>query len=361
LSSYRRASVLGVKQWGRGIQEAELEFPDGSRGPAVVLTGLVGTVEKGDEVIANTTAVELDLGSGGYHFVLWNLSNDLLEMPSGGHIMKLRYTPLQLDVRPVEEQLDQETGRYDDVGDSLDGIPVIAGSLHSQLIPVALAYKDARPEGRLIYIMTDGGSLPIEFSDTVRFLKDGGYIESTITCGHAFGGDYEAVNIFSAIVASRRVCGGDAAVVVMGPGMVGTGSAVGFSGMEQAIAINATGSMGGRPIAIPRITFADPRERHRGLSHHSVSVLRRGTCVCAIVPVPSLSGEKAKTIWSQLSETGITESHDVREVEAEGVLKLIERCAYNPTVMGRTPQEEPEFFMAAGAAGIVASGLSGGD
>jgi len=357
LSSYRRAKVTDTKALGPKIQEAELEFTDGSRWPAVVLTGLVGTVQIGDEVVANTTAVELGLGSGGYHFVLWNMSRDLLEIPSSGHIMKLRYTPLQFDVGAVEEQLTWDTSEFGSIGGSLEGMPIVAGSLHSQLLAVALAYKDARPDGRLIFIMTDGGSLPIEFSDTVRFLKDGGYIDSTITCGHAFGGDHEAVNIFGAIAGARQVCGADAAVVMMGPGIVGTGTAVGFSGMEQAVTINAAWSMGGKPIAIPRISFGDPRERHRGLSHHSMSVLRRGTCVCAIVPVPRISGEKAETVWSQLSETGITEAHDVREVEADGVLALIERCGYSPTVMGRGPGEEPEFFMAAGAAGIVAARL----
>ncbi|MBK5093438.1 MAG: DUF3866 family protein, partial [Actinobacteria bacterium] len=172
------------------MQEAELEFTDGSNGPALVLTGLVGAVEKGDDVVANTTAVELGLGSGGYNFVLWNLSRDMLDIPSGGHIMKLRYTPLQSDVKAVEERLVSDTGKYGDVEGSLEGMPVIAGSLHSQLLAVALAYRDTKPDGHLVYVMTDGGSLPIEFSDTVRFLKDGGYVDSTITCGHAFGGDY---------------------------------------------------------------------------------------------------------------------------------------------------------------------------
>ena len=359
MSSYRRAMVLETNYRGAKIQEAELEFKDGSRGKAVVLEGLVGPVGKGDEVVANTTAVELGLGSGGYHFVLWNMSRDLLEMPSDGHIMKLRYTPLQFAVRSIEEGFEQEKGGYSDIGGSLDGIPVIAGSLHSQLLPVALAYKQELPAGNLVYIMTDGGSLPIEFSDTVRFLKDKGYIDSTITCGNAFGGDHEAVNIFGALMGARQVCAADAAVVLMGPGIVGTGSAVGFSGMEQAVNINAIGSLGGKPVAIPRITFRDSRERHRGLSHHSVSVLRGGTCVRAIVPVPNIFGEKAQKVWSQLSETGITEVHEVREVQAESVLELIERCGYTPTVMGHTPDEEPEFFMAAGAAGIVAARLGG--
>jgi len=360
LSSYRRARVNKVTTRTSRLQDAELEFADGSREPAVVLTGMVGPVEAGDEVIANTTAVELGLGSGGYHFVLWNLSRDVLEMPSGGHIMKLRYTPLQHDMQAVEEQLGSDYGEPRDIDGALDGIPVIAGSLHSQLLPAALAYKDARPEGRLVYVMTDGSSLPIEISNTVRFLRDNGYLDSTITCGHAFGGEYEAVNIFGALVAAKRVCGAEAVAVLMGPGTVGTGSAVGFSGMEQAVVVNATWSLGGKPVAIPRITFGDPRDRHRGLSHHSVSVLLHGTCVRSIVPVPVMAGEKRDTVWSQLSEAGITSAHDVREIDAEAVLTLIESCGYSPTVMGRTPEEEPEFFMAAGAAGIMAA-RSGGD
>ncbi len=76
--------------------------------------------------MVNTTAVELGLGTGGWHVVHWNLAHRDLTLPGGGHIMKLRYTSLQLD-----------TGAGDEHGpaafDRLDGRPVMVASLHSQL------------------------------------------------------------------------------------------------------------------------------------------------------------------------------------------------------------------------------------
>ena len=361
MSSYRRATAAYVERWGPDILEVGLEFDDGSGGKGLVLEGLIGSVRSGDEVIANTTAMELGLGSGGYHFVLWNLSRRELDTPSAGHIMKLRYTPLQLNVEAVEERLEGGEGR-EDLSGALKGMPVVAGTVHSQLPAVAISYREACPEGRLVYIMTDGGSLPIAFSHTVRFLKQGGYIHSTVTYGHAFGGDYEAVNVYGALLAAREICRADAVVVVMGPGIVGTGSAVGFTGMEQATVLNAAGSLGGRAIAVPRITFADKRKRHTGLSHHTVSVLKYGACLPSVVPVPRLKGDRRELLWSQLEESGISKRHRVCEIDALHVLELIERSGLQPTVMGRTPVEEPEFFMAAGAAGIVAAEKeTGGD
>lgn len=351
MSSYLRAKVRSVKRWGDGISEVSLEFQDGTGGSGVVIEGLVGPVSEGDEVIANTTAVVLDLGSGGYHFVLWNLERDGLEVPSEGHIMKLRYTPLQFNVTAVEERLES----IESLEGVLEGMPVVAGSLHSQLIPVALAYKRRNPRGRLIYVMTDGGSLPIAFSNTVRFLKGEGYLAATITCGNSFGGDMEAVNIFGGLIGARAVCGADAVVAMMGPGIVGTGTAAGFSGMEQAVILNAAGALGGKAIAIPRITFGDERERHYGLSHHSATVLGCGASPGATVSLPRLEGEKKRLVLSQLESAGVTGRQEVRVVDSREVLSLIEECGFRPTVMGRAPEEEPEFFMAAGAAGIIAA------
>jgi hypothetical protein len=358
VSVYRRATVTEVRSRGAGIREADLEFESGSSGTAIVLEGLTGSVEVGDEVIANATAVDLGLGSGGYHFVLWNLSRDSLTVPSRGHIMKLRYTPLQFNVEAVEETAFGD-GQDLDAGCALGGVPVVAGSLHSQLLPVALAYRTARPRGRLVYVMTDGGSLPMAFSDTVRFLKREGYLDATISCGHAFGGDYEAVSIYGALAAARLTCAADAVVAVMGPGIVGTGSSLGFSGMEQAAVVNAASSLGGRPVSVARITFSDERVRHRGLSHHTVSALGIGALARSVVGIPVMEGEKRELVMSQLDASGIGGAHDIREVDARGVLELIERCTFEPTVMGRSVSEEPEFFMAAGAAGMLAAEIEG--
>ena len=357
MSTYRHAKVTAVDRLGAGICEAELEFGPGEKARGIVLDELVGTVATGDRVVANTTAVELGLGSGGYHFVLWNLSRESLSVPSEGHIMKLRYTPLQFNVEAVEERAAGEDAAR--CGDALEGIPVIAGSLHSQLLPAALAYKEARPGSRLVYLMTDGGSLPLAFSDTVRHLKTEGYIYATMTCGHAFGGDYEAVNVYGALASCRPACGADAVVAVMGPGIVGTGSGLGFSGMEQAAIINATSSLGGSPVGVARITFGDVRARHRGLSHHTLAVLRHGALARALVGIPVMEPDRRETVWSQVEASGIGARHDLREVDARGVIGLLEGCGYRPTVMGRTIEEEPEFFMAAGAAGLLAAEIGG--
>ena len=41
-----------------------------------MLTQLTGRVDVGDAVVVNTTAVELGLGTGGWHVVHWNLARD---------------------------------------------------------------------------------------------------------------------------------------------------------------------------------------------------------------------------------------------------------------------------------------------
>jgi hypothetical protein len=358
MSTYRRATVTGLKAWGEGIAQADVELEDGGSASAIVLESLVGDVKDGDLVVLNTTAVDLGLGSGGYHFVLWNLARRSLETGGDGHIMKLRYTPLQFNIRAAEEEMGGEPG--EDLSDSLQGAPVIAGSVHSQLLPAAVAYRSQRPGGRLIYVMTDGGALPASFSRTVRFLRESGYLSSVITCGNAFGGDREAVTLFGALVAAVRLDGADAIIALMGPGIAGTGSAVGFTGMEQGTVVNAASKLGGFPIAIPRITFADARARHAGLSHHTVAALKYGASVRSTIAIPMMNDDRRKKVFEALEAGGLDQAHDIREVDASGVIALIDECGFCPTVMGRGPELEPEFFMAAGAAGLIAAEHGGG-
>lgn len=357
MTTYRRATVEATGDEGGGIQVAVLRFGDGSGGEGVVLEDLVGSVTEGDEVIANTTAVDLGLGSGGYHFILWNLSRSDLDTGSEGHVMKLRYTPLQMNVEAAEEAMGSP-GQISEV--ALGGMPVIAGSLHSQLLAAATGYRARRPDGRLAYIMTDGGSLPMKFSNTVSFLDRAGYLDGTVSCGHAFGGDLESVNVFGALLAAREQLEADAVVVIMGPGIVGTGSGVGFTGMEQAVTINAAASLGGAPIAIPRITFNDRRPRHYGLSHHTIEVLKTAALARAVVPIPAMDGDKAEVVWGAIRREEIDLMHEILEVDSSEAVGIIENTGFNPTVMGRDIGSEPEFFMASWAAGFHA-GETGGE
>src|SRR5262249_38545237 len=145
-----------------------------------------------------------------------------------GHIIKARYTSLQADVGSAEEHFDPELADVD----SIDGLPVVAAALHSQVPAVAVAFKDRRPGARLAYVMTDAAALPLALWALVAGWAAGGLVDATITCGHAFGGDYEAVSVYSALAVARHVVGANAAVVAMGPGIVGTGTRLGFSGIE---------------------------------------------------------------------------------------------------------------------------------
>ena len=62
----------------------------------------------------NTTATELSLGTGGFDFVVLNLSSNNNTLNGEGHIMKLRYTPFQFKTLSVEEQQSQY---HDDIKD----------------------------------------------------------------------------------------------------------------------------------------------------------------------------------------------------------------------------------------------------
>ena len=295
--------VAGMISQRAGLQRVELD--NGRR--AFVLTQLIGPVSVGDRVVVNTTAVDLGLGTGGWDVVHWNLSRDAWSAPGGGHVLKLRYTSLQLD-----------TGVAEEAATDLAGKPVVACDLHSQLAPVAAAFAEAAPGRRLSYVMTASAALPLALSDLVADLVDRGLLAETITCGQAFGGRREAVNLHSALALAE----GDAVVVAPGPGVVGTGSRLGFGGIEVATVIDATTVLGGRPIVAVRYSGADARARHQGRSHHTTTALE-------LASHPALAPEPPDG-W---------EGPDVGSV----------------TSMGRTQAEDPDFFRYAAAAGLAAA------
>jgi hypothetical protein len=163
--SYRAAVVREVLAERPGLQRLRVDMDDGTAARAYSLTSLTGSVAVGDEVICNTTAVERGLGTGGWHVVHWNLANRDLDLPGPEHIMKLRYTSLQIDAGTSE--LD-----HPEAADaSLDGVPVIACSVHSQVAMVALGFAAAAPGRRMVYLMTDGAALPLALSDLVDDLR----------------------------------------------------------------------------------------------------------------------------------------------------------------------------------------------
>lgn len=352
--SRRAAEVTAVKFLSSGCEELAVSV-DGRLAKAVNYPSLTGPTAAGDRVVLNTTAVDLGLGSGGFHFVCLNLGRPEQKISGSGHIMKLRYTPLQLRVLAVEEEASPHH-RVMAEADTLAGMPVIVAELHSMLPPVALTMKKEKPGLRLAYVMTDGGALPSFFSNTVRILKERQMICGTVTAGQAFGGDLEAVNIYSGLLAARYVLQADAAVICMGPGMAGTGTPFGFSGIEAGENINRVGVLHGHAVALPRVSFSDSRERHRGISHHTLTALGRAALVSADLPVPVLGEAEDKLITRQIEAAGLDRKHRIFRYENLS-LNHLEPERKLCSTMGRSLDEDKAFFLAAVAAAKHAAAL----
>jgi hypothetical protein len=354
LPTFATGTVEEVVGQHPGIQSLRVRLGGEAR-IAILYTRYTAPAAAGDRVVLNTTATTLGLGSGGEDFVVWNLAHETYGQPGGGHIMKLRYTPLQTDVLAVEapESPHHDAMRF---SDGVGGMPVLAASLHSQLLPVVAAIRTARPSARIAYVMTDGGALDASLSNTVRRMRELGWLQAVITVGHAIGGDLEAVNLYSGLIAARAVAKVDAAVVGMGPGVVGTSTPFGTTALEAGMTLNATASLGGIPIAVVRMSSGDERDRHAGISHHSLTALMRVALAEADVPVP-------KGHAGGLEE--VATLHRVIEVDAEPVLDELERAAGDGLAashMGRGPRDDRLFFLAAGAAGFhAASFIRGGE
>lgn len=310
---------------------------------------MTGLVEIGDKVILNTSAVELSLGTGGYHFVISNLNNMESDLDADGHIMKLRYTPFQLVVDSVE---DHESKYHDIINnfESLDNMPVVVGTLHSMLTPFVASYKRHNPDKKIAYIMTDGAALPIYLSMNVRNLKQKGLIDSTITIGNAFGGDYECINIYTGLITAKEIAKADVVFVSMGPGIAGTGTKYGFTGIEQGSILDAVKKLGGMPITIPRISFADKRERHQGISHHSITVLEDIVNVSVNIPITIYETEKLDKIKNQIKENKLDEKHNIVFIENNKCKDDIEYFGLKVKSMGRNYDEDSEFFDSASSA-----------
>lgn len=331
MPAFRTGVVIEVLTERSGLQRVVTDA-----GRAFVLTSLTGPVATGDRVVMNTTAVDLGLGTGGWHVVHWNLEREAWADPGPGHIMKLRYTSLQADTGAAEED---HPGLDADLG----GMPVVACSLHSQVPCVAAAIVATEPGARVVYVMTDGAALPMAMSDLVVAMVGQGLISATITAGHAFGGDLEAVTVPSALVLARQVLAADIVIVGMGPGVVGTASPLGTTAVEVAGVLDATVALHGRAVAALRMSDGDERPRHRGVSHHSRT---------------ALDLVRSSVMVASPAEGAFThDRHEVRVVDPPPMAALLDGAGINVTTMGRGPADDPLFFAAAGAAGVVAAAL----
>jgi hypothetical protein len=323
---------------------------------ALAYPALTGRPGPGDRVLLNTTALDLRLGTGGYALVAAMPDRLPPDRSGPGHLVKARYTPLQAIVLGADEQGSPYHETLRDAAD-VAGMPVVVADLHSALAPVlAGLYQATEPGGlRVVYVMTDGGALPAWFSRTSATLREAGWLAGTVTVGQAFGGDLEAVTLHTGLLAARHVLGADVAVVAQGPGNLGTGTRWGFSGIAAGEAVNAVAALGGRPVAALRVSEADPRERHRGVSHHSLTSYGRVALAPAAVVVPELPGEFGAQIATQAEPLGAR--HTLVRVPVAGLDEALARCPAPLSTMGRGLAEDRAYFLTAAAAGRYAASL----
>jgi Protein of unknown function (DUF3866) len=319
--SLRRGTVTAVIERHEELMRIEV---DGA--PCVAYPRVTGPVELGDEVLVNVQARELALGSGGFDVLYANLSRGLeLEPASSAHVMALPYTPLQHAVRHAEED--------GSLAPSLDGMPVVCCSLHSQLAPVCAGLGRAV---RVAYVQIAGGALPVSLSDAVRVLRKRDLIAVAVAASPCHDGDVQCANVPSALawVGAR---GYDAIVCAVGPGIVGTGSQLGHGALSAADAANAARTLGGTPIVAARYSEADARERHHGISHHSRAIVE-------------LSLADPVVAWP----AGLAAPAGLGHEEVD-VGDWPDACEGLPLEhMGRGPDQDPWFFATAFAAGRLA-------
>ncbi len=335
--------------------ELDVTVPEGEC-RALAYPPLVGRPEPGDEVLLNTTALAMGLGTGGYAMVV-AVPNRLPEDPRGpGHLVKARYTPLQATVQGADEQDSPHHAKLREA-DSLDGMPVIVADLHSALAPILCGLR-AAPGGRaarVAYVMQDGGALPVWFSMAAARLRESGWLAGVVTVGQSFGGDLEAVTVHTGLLAARHVLEADVAIVAQGPGNLGTGTKWGFSGVAAGEAVNAAGVLLGRPVAALRVSDGDRRERHYGVSHHSLTAYGRVALSPALVPVPELPGEFGERVRDQAELLAVR--HRLVPVPVDGLREALEGSPVRLSTMGRGLDEDLPYFLASAAAGRLAASL----
>jgi hypothetical protein len=204
--------------------------------------------------------------------------------------------------------------------------------------------------------MLDGGALPAWFSRTGAALREMGWLAATVTVGQAFGGDLEAVTLHSGLLAARHVLGAELAVVSQGPGNLGTGTKWGFTGVAAGEAVNAAAVLHGRPVASLRISEADPRERHRGISHHSLTAYGRVALARADVVLPDLPGDFGARL--RAAAAPLAARHDLIQVSVAGLHEVLRACPVPLSTMGRGLDDDLAYFLGAAAAGRHAAVLS---
>lgn len=358
LVTWRAATAVAVRDDRPGVVMVDALDDDGRRLSALAYVDLVGRPAVGQRLLLNMTALDQRLGTGGVAFVVGPADGSV---PTGdgpaGHLVKARYTPLQASVAGADEQGSPHHAVLAEA-ETLDAMVVVVADLHSALVPILAGLYDRAPDARVVYVMTDGAALPIAFSSTVAGLREAAWLYGTVTTGQSFGGDLEAVSLHSGLLTARHVQGADVAIVTQGPGNLGTDTPWGFSGVAAGDAVNAASILGGRPVAALRVSGVDPRERHRGISHHSLTAYGRVALRRADVPLPDLASLDTELAALVVADVELLRGrHDIVDVDVTGLADAVVAAPVVARSMGRGPAQDPAYFLTCAAAGRHAAAL----
>jgi len=379
---------------GAGVDGGPQAGVEAGVGDATVVAALAyaevtGIPEVGERVLLTTAQYDAGLGTGGWALVAArpDAVGPTLTVGTGpdtgrdtgsdsggswaggrpgpvagrtGHLVKDRYSPLQQAVAGADEQGSPWHAVLADA-DDLGGLPVVVADLHSALPAVLAGIRAQRPGTRVVYVMSDGGALPLAYSRTVAGLVAAGWLAATVTAGQAWGGDLEAVTVHSALLAARVAAGAEVVVVSQGPGNLGTGTRFGFSGIAAGEAVNAAVLLGGRAVAALRVSGADPRSRHHGVSHHSLTAYGRVATAVADVVVAQLPGDLGELVRSQAAVLAAAPArHRLVAESVTGLDEALDACPVPLESMGRPRGADPAAWLSAAAAGRHAARLVAG-
>ena len=152
--------------------------------------------------------------------------------------------------------------------DDLRGLPVVCCSLHSQLAPVCAGIG---PEPASRSSSSRAARSPSLSRTLCGRSKRQGLLETRWRSGPCVDGDVACVTPASALAwCAER---GSTSSSADRARIVGTATRLRARGLAAAAAARGHAALGGSPILVARISGADQRERHHGVSHHLRAVL----------------------------------------------------------------------------------------
>lgn len=359
--SLEKGRVIEILQQGDKTQMLNVENTiNGLIERAINYIEETGICSRGDLVIINTVGNKLNLGTGGYNIVYYNtsldLDNEVFFDRKNGHIIKMKYTQCQVKVKSVEENTDFKNIFENHV--KLLQRPVVFAILHSMISPLVRTIKCINNNINISCVYTYGGAMNANNSFSLKRLKEEGLINSVITTGECYGGDYEAINITTGIMFGLNQLKNDIIIVCSGPGIAGSSTYYGFSTFDLIGSIYITKQLGLLPILIPRISLADQRERHIGVSMQSIAILQTlDFPIHVVLYRDNEDMEGFRFIHNQFIKYNVINKHIFNIID-DGIIKEnIDFITEDTRVMGRSYIEDPYFFYNCCSTGVYAAKL----